>query len=140
MSDAEVSKEKEITIRGIVKDHPIYAVVSPGDYVRHRLMFPIELLEDIEVNFKKAKGIVLKAKSQIIVKCTKTCYVSIGDEIKVSGKIIRVKSEKWKKYQWQDSWGCFSYLSDRTSPRNCKYLGKNQNWIIHFMVGHCPHH
>ena len=95
MSVAEVSKEKGIIIRGIVKDHPIYAVVSPGDYVRHRLMFPIELLEDIKVNFKKKKGIILKAKSQIIVKCTKSCYVSVGDVIKVSGKILRVKSEKW---------------------------------------------
>jgi len=95
MSAAEASKEKGLIIKGIVKGEPIYAVVSPGDYVRHRLMFPIELTEDITVNFKKAKGVILKSKSLIIVKCSKAAYVSIGDKIQLSGKIIRVKSEKW---------------------------------------------
>ena len=95
MSVAEVSKEKGIIIRGLVKDKPIYAVVSPGDYVRHRLAFPIVLTEDIEVSFKKAKGVVLKTNSSIVVKCSKLCFVSVGDAIKVSGKVIRVKSELW---------------------------------------------
>jgi len=92
---AEVSKEQGIIIRGLVKDKPIYAVVSPGDYVRHRLVFPIVLTEDITVTFKKAKGEVLKANSAIVVKCKKLCYVSIGDAVKVSGKIVRVKSGLW---------------------------------------------
>ena len=96
MSVAEVSKERGIIIRGLVKDKPIYAVVSPGDYVRHRLAFPIVLTEDIVVTFKKAKGEVLKANSAIVVKCSKLCYVSVGDAIKVSGKVIRVKSEIWE--------------------------------------------
>jgi hypothetical protein len=92
----EVSKEKGIIIRGLVKGKPIYAVVSPGDYIRHRLIFPIVLTEDIEVGFKKAKGEILKANSAIVVKCSKLCYVSVGDTIKVRGKIIRVKSEIWE--------------------------------------------
>ncbi len=96
MSDAEVSKERGIIIRGLVKGKPIYAVVSPGDYVRHRLIFPIVLTEDIEVSFKKAKGEILKANSSIVVKCSKLCYVSVGDNIKVSGKVIRVKSDIWE--------------------------------------------
>ena len=96
MSVAEVSKERGIIIRGLVKGKPIYAVVSPGDYVRHRLIFPIVLTEDIEVSFKKAKGEILKANSSIVVKCSKLCYVSVGDNVKVSGKIVRVKSEIWE--------------------------------------------
>ncbi len=96
MSVAEVSKERGIIIRGLVKGKPIYAVVSPGDYVRHRLIFPIVLTEDIEVSFKKAKGEILKANSSIVVKCSKLCYVSVGDNIKVSGKVIRVKSDIWE--------------------------------------------
>jgi hypothetical protein len=96
MSIAEVSKERGIIIRGLVKGKPIYAVVSPGDYVRHRLVFPIVLTEDIEVSFKKAKGEILKANSAIVVKCSKLCHVSVGDAIKVRGKIIRVKSEIWE--------------------------------------------
>ncbi len=97
MSVAEVSKEKGIIIRGLVKGKPIYAVVSAGDYVRHRLIFPIVLTEDIVVGFKKAKGEILRANSSIVVKCSKLCYVSVGDTIKVSGKIIRVNSEIWEK-------------------------------------------
>jgi len=96
MSVAEVSKERGIIIRGLVKGKPIYAVVSPGDYVRHRLVFPIVLTEDIEVSFKKAKGEILKANSSIVVKCSKLCYVSVGDNVKVSGKVVRVKSEIWE--------------------------------------------
>ncbi len=96
MSVAEVSKEKGIIVRGLVKGKPIYAVVSPGDYVRHRLIFPIVLTEDIEVGFKKAKGEILKANSSIVVKCSKLCHVSVGDAIKVRGKIIRVKSDIWE--------------------------------------------
>ena len=96
MSVAEVSKERGIIIRGLVKGKPIYAVVSAGDYVRHRLIFPIVLTEDIEVSFKKAKGEILKANSSIVVKCSKLCYVSVGDNIKVSGKVIRVKSDIWE--------------------------------------------
>ena len=96
MSNAEVSKETGIIIRGLVKDKPIYAVVSPGDYVRHRLVFPIVLAEDIEVSFKKAKGEILRSNSSIVVKCSKLCHVSVGDAIKVRGKIIRVKSEIWE--------------------------------------------
>ena len=96
MSVVEVSKERGIIIKGLVKGKPIYAVVSPGDYVRHRLVFPIVLTEDIEVSFKKAKGEVLKANSPIVVKCSKLCYVSVGDTIKVSGKIIRIKSKLWE--------------------------------------------
>ncbi len=97
MSVAEASKESGIIIRGLVKDKPIYAVLSPGDYVRHRLIFPIVLTEDIEFTFKKAKGEILKANSTIVVKCSKLCYVSVGDAIKVSGKLIRVNSELWEK-------------------------------------------
>ncbi|MHA2006420.1 MAG: hypothetical protein ACXABO_18040 [Promethearchaeota archaeon] len=97
MSVVEVSKETGIIIKGLVKDQPIYAVVSPGDYVRHRLVFPIVLTEDIVVTFKKAKGEVLKSNSAIIVKCSKLCYVSVGDAIRVSGKIVRVTSEVWDK-------------------------------------------
>ena len=96
MSVAEVSKERGIIIRGLVKGKPIYAVVSPGDYIRHRLIFPIVLTEDIKVGFKKAKGEILKANSSIVVKCSKLCYVSVGDNIKVSGKVIRVKSDIWE--------------------------------------------
>lgn len=96
MSVAEVSKETGIIIKGLVKGKPIYAVVSPGDYVRHRLVFPIVLAEDLEVRFKKAKGEILKANSVIVVKCSKLCYVSVGDAIKVIGKIIRVTSELWE--------------------------------------------
>ena len=96
MSVAEVSKEKGIIFRGLVKGKPIYAVVSAGDYVRHRLIFPIVLIEDIEVGFKKAKGEILKADSAIVVKCSKLCHVSVGDAVKVSGKVIRVKSEIWE--------------------------------------------
>jgi len=96
MSVAEVSKERGIIIRGLVKGKPIYAVVSPGDYIRHRLIFPIVLTEDIEVSFKKAKGEILKANSSIVVKCSKLCYVSVGDNVKVSGKVVRVKSEIWE--------------------------------------------
>ena len=96
MSVAEVSKERGIIIRGLVKGKPIYAVVSPGDYVRHRLIFPIVLTEDIEVSFKKAKGEILKANSSIVVKCSKLCYVSVGDNVKVSGKVVRVKSDIWE--------------------------------------------
>jgi hypothetical protein len=96
MSVAEVSKERGIIIRGLVKGKPIYAAVSPGDYVRHRLIFPIVLTEDIEVGFKKAKGEILKANSAIVVKCSKLCHVSVGDAIKVRGKIIRVTSEIWE--------------------------------------------
>ena len=95
MSVAEVSKESGIIFKGLVKDKPIYAVVSPGDYVRHRLIFPIVLTEDVVVSFKKNKGEVVKANSAIVVKCSKLCYVSIGDAIKVSGKVIRVTSELW---------------------------------------------
>ena len=96
MSVAEVSKEKGIIIRGLVEGKPIYAVVSAGDYVRHRLIFPIVLTEDIVVGFKKAKGEVLRKNSSIVVKCSKLCYVSVGDTVKVSGKIIRVNSELWE--------------------------------------------
>ena len=97
MSVAEVSKETGITIRGLAKDQPIYAVVYPGDSVRHRLIFPIVFTEDIEVGFKKAKGEISKANSTIVVKCSKVCYISLGDAIKLSGKIVRAKSEKWDK-------------------------------------------
>ncbi|KKN20161.1 hypothetical protein LCGC14_0938380 [marine sediment metagenome] len=97
MSVAEVSKETGIIIRGLVKGPPIYAVVSPVDYIRHRLVFPIVLTEDIEVGFKKAKGEILKKNSTIVVKCSKLCYVSVGDAIKISGKIVRVNSEIWDK-------------------------------------------
>jgi hypothetical protein len=62
MSAAEASKEKGLIVKGIVKGEPIYAVVSPGDYVRHRLMFPIELTEDLTVNFKKKKRSYFKIK------------------------------------------------------------------------------
>jgi hypothetical protein len=31
-----------------------------------------------------------------VVKCSKLCYVSVGDNVKVSGKIVRVKSEIWE--------------------------------------------
>ena len=95
MSVAEVSKETGIIIRGLVKSQPIYAVVSPGDYIRHRLAFPIVLTEDIEVGFKKTKGEFLKKNSTVVVKCSKLCYVSVGDAIKISGKIVRVTSEVW---------------------------------------------
>jgi len=97
MSVAEISKEKGIIIRGLVKGQPIYAVVSPGDYVRHRLVFPIVLTEDLEFGFKKAKGEILKTNSTIVVKCSKLCYISVGDAIKISGKLVRVKSEIWDK-------------------------------------------
>ena len=97
MSVAEVSKQTGIIIKGLVKGPPIYAVVSPGDYVRHRLAFPIVLTEDIAVTFKKAKGEVLKSNSAIVVKCYKLCYVSVGDAIQLSGKIVRVKSKLWDK-------------------------------------------
>ena len=95
MSVAEVSKERGIIIRGLVKGKPIYAILSAGDYVRHRLVFPIVLIEDIKVSFKKGKGVLLKANSTILVKCSKLCYVSVGDTIKVSGKIVRIKSDIW---------------------------------------------
>ena len=95
MSVVDVSKERGIIIRGLVKGKPIYAILSAGDYVRHRLIFPIVLIEDIKVNFKKGKAVVLKANSAIVVKCSKLCYVSVGDTIKVSGKIIRIKTELW---------------------------------------------
>ena len=97
MSVAEISKQTRIVIRGLVKGQPIYAVVSPGDYIRHRLAFPIVLTEDIEVGFKKAKGEILKKNSTIVVKCSKLCYVSVGDAIIISGKIVRVNSEFWEK-------------------------------------------
>jgi len=97
MSIAEISKETGIIIRGLVKGQPIYAIVYPGDFVRHRLIFPIVLTEDIEVSFKKAKGEILKTNSAIVVKCSKVCYVGVGDAIKINGKIVRVKSETWDK-------------------------------------------
>ncbi len=96
MSVAEISKETGIIIRGLVKGQPIYAVVAPVDYIRHRLVFPIVLTEDIEVGFKKAKGEILKKNSSIVVKCSKLCYVSVGDAVKISGKIVRIKSEIWE--------------------------------------------
>jgi hypothetical protein len=86
LAKSDYSKEKNILIKGIVNGEPMQTRYG-GDTSWDDIKFSIKLITDITATFKKFEPSILQSGTSIVVNCRESCYIRIGDQIELFGRI-----------------------------------------------------
>ncbi len=96
----EESKEKEIIIKGEVIGEPLhtmYGSTFTHMTAYHEVKFLVKSSTDIVANFKKSESLMLPAGTSIVVVCSEPCYLRMGDQIELLGRMVKVTLKNGKQ-------------------------------------------
>lgn len=89
MGKRNSSREKQILIKGIVNGEPMHTEYG-GDTSFNEVNFSINLTTEINATFKNSEPSILQSGTSIVVRCLQACYIRIGDQIELLGRLHKL--------------------------------------------------